>query len=397
MPVVFAGNLPRGYRKDELLDFLAKFPPDEVSLKTEYAFLTYFEKVDAEDVIHRYHGEWFAGNRIILEKQRGKRSRHERSYVRSPRRPQRFQRRVQGKYYAVIVDIPNECSWQDLKDFARDYGAPRSITTEVVRRDGSRTGLLAFRCERDMDEAVNCLDGKKVRPGRGAPHSYKPAIVHAFPEIVRSESRSWSSRGSYGRSRSRSRPRRNRSRSPSSRRTPTPSPYRRGDSLSRSVHRRRRSRSRSHYRYATDLSRSRSRKFRSRSKSYKRTLRSLSRTKDDKRYKTDDVLSEDNRREERRRRSKSRARRRDRGRSERDCKSYSKSEERPNFLSDKDQIQKLSHTESLKREGRTSERRNKDSGAIVSPAQAKTHGLSWIKEEGLQEYPIKREKEKGEE
>jgi len=402
MPVVFAGNLPRGYRKDEILKFLSKYPPDEISLKSGYAFLTYFDKADAEDVIERYHGEWFGGSRVTIEMQRKKGgSRRERSYGHSPRYPQRPQRRIKGKYYAVIVDIPSECSWQDLKDFAREFGAPRPISTEVVRREGTRTGLLAFRSLHDMEDAVDALDGQKVRPGRGAPHSYKPAVVHAFPEIARSGSRSQSSRGSLSRSRSRSRHISRRSRSRSQyRRSRSASPYRRGRSLSRSVHRRRHSRSRSHYRYHKDRSRSSYRK-RSRSKSYRRKQsRSKSpRRRDHKRSKKDRTHSSHAHKVERRSKSKSQRRskskslvsRKDRSRSKTDCKSRSKSKDWPNSMHNKDEIQSIkeSPTNSQLEEG-TSFKSNVKSGgdlrvsnAIVSPEQDENQ------EKGFKEQPEK--------
>jgi len=407
MPVVFAGNLPRGYRKDELLDFVSKYPPDEVSLKAGYAFLTYFERADAEDVIDKYNGQWFGGNRILLEKQRGPRARRrDRSYGRSPRRPQRYQRRIEGKYHAVIVDIPSECSWQDLKDFAREHGAPRSMTTEVVRRDGNRTGLLAFRSKRDMENAVDALDGKKVRPGRGAPHTYKPAIVQAFSEVVPSKSLSRSSRGSYSRSRSRSRYRgRSRSRS-QYRRGRSSSPYRRGRSLSRSVYRRGRSRSRSEYRYRYDKDRSRSSyRKRSRSKSYRRKqVRSKSpRRRDSKRSEPDRGTSGHSHKVEQRSKSKSPVSRRDRSRSKADRKTRSESKERPDSVYKKEEIQEKKSAESskgIRRSRSNSHNKEKGSSKSNSKREARTSEAPAINENrgntreedrklGLEELPAK--------
>jgi len=213
--VVYAGNLPRDCRRSELEDFLSKFPPDDISLKEGYAFLTYDDKRDAEDVIEDLDGTRFAGRRILLEKKRGGRAdSFERRRSPPPRR--RFGR---SRYAVVVEDIPRECSWQDLKDFAREFRrCPRPVTTEVLRRDGSPVGLLEFNSSRDVEDAIDALDKQKIRPGRGAPHNYKPTTVRVFADNSRSPPRrSLSASRSRSRSRKRSRSRdrsRSRSRSP---------------------------------------------------------------------------------------------------------------------------------------------------------------------------------------
>lgn len=62
-------------------------------------------------------------------------------------------------------------------------------------------------------------------------------------------------------------------------------------------------------------------------------------------------------------------------------------------MGEKEQIQKLSHNESLNGEGRTSEKRNKNSGAIGSPALEKTQYLGYNMKEGLKEHSKKQAKE----
>jgi len=246
---VYLGNLPRDVRKREVEDIFRKYTPDDIAVKRGYAFLTYEDERDAEDAINTYDGERFCGRKIIVERQRGsgphgrdriiamgynmrdvrdrsrskRRSRsrsrsrsRRRSYSRSRSRGRGGRRRSRsgmrylpkGRYRIIIEDVPRETSWQDLKDFAKEWDCPRPITAVVRRlsRKGYPVGIMEFDTARDVDEAIDRLDGRKIQPGRGAPHSYSPTRVRVY-EDKPGDSRSRSRSGSYSRSRSRSRSR----------------------------------------------------------------------------------------------------------------------------------------------------------------------------------------------
>lgn len=63
-----------------------------------------------------------------------------------------------SEYRVVVRDLPAYCSWQDLKDFARDAG--EVVFADVDRRGG---GVLEFRSESDMQWALKNLDGRQIK------------------------------------------------------------------------------------------------------------------------------------------------------------------------------------------------------------------------------------------
>jgi len=251
---VYLGNLPRDIRRSEIEDLFQDYKPDDITIPPKaqgFAFLIFDDPRDADDAIQELDGTRFSGRRIRVEQAgrggtsgrgsggggggrgwggyRGRDS-QPRYKRRSPNQTSR------GKYCVVLENMPHSASWQDLKDFARDNGAPNPVGTDVVAKSGETVGLLEFRTREELKEAIECLDRQKIVPGRGARHHYLPTALRAFKSDSDYRSRT-RSRGRY-RSRSRS------YRSPR-RRSRSRSPRRRGRSRNRSQRRsrdRRRSR-----------------------------------------------------------------------------------------------------------------------------------------------------------
>jgi len=232
---VYLGNLPRDIRRSEIEDLFRDFKPDDVTIPPKaqgFAFLIFDDPRDAEDAIRELDGSRFSGRRIRVEPAGAGRSsgggrgggggwggRDSPRYNR--RSPQK--RTGRGRYCVVLENMPHSASWQDLKDFARENGAPSPLGTDVVTRAGQLVGLLEFATREDLDEAIDRLDRKKIVPGRGARHHYAATALRAFEDDNddrsrtrsrgRNRSRSRSYRSSRKRSRSRSPRRRSRSRS----------------------------------------------------------------------------------------------------------------------------------------------------------------------------------------
>mmetsp|Transcript_36876 Transcript_36876/g.88769 ORF Transcript_36876/g.88769 Transcript_36876/m.88769 type:complete len:115 (+) Transcript_36876:42-386(+) len=98
----------------------------------------------------------------------------------------------------IVKDLPRRASWQDLKDFCKEY--TRAFPRKVDVRDGE--GIIEFDSERDAEEAVEALDDRRIRPGRGSTADYDAKVRVVLEDDRRKRS---SRRGSRSRSRSRDR------------------------------------------------------------------------------------------------------------------------------------------------------------------------------------------------
>ncbi|KAK9249532.1 hypothetical protein V1506DRAFT_550824 [Lipomyces tetrasporus] len=104
------------------------------------------------------------------------------------RRPRRsaFRIRVSG--------LPSDCSWQDLKDFARRANV--EVLFADVSRDRDGTGVMEFEREDDLETAMSKLSGEEVK---GVPVTLKDEISDPPRERSRSPyRRSSPPRRSYG-------------------------------------------------------------------------------------------------------------------------------------------------------------------------------------------------------
>lgn len=100
--------------------------------------------------------------------------------------------RLRGGHYRLIVkDIPDKASWQDLKDFCIDYGAQTPVLADVDKRNG--IGILEYNSRKDMEEALECLDDRKLRPGKGNHFDYDSKRVR----VVEDKDRDGRNRGGW--------------------------------------------------------------------------------------------------------------------------------------------------------------------------------------------------------
>ncbi|KAI0429624.1 hypothetical protein F5Y09DRAFT_342511 [Xylaria sp. FL1042] len=110
-------------------------------------------------LIWRQDGSDFMGERLTVQFARGSRQRegfgaHERSAPRPRRTPYRMQ----------ITGLPNDTSWQDLKDFARQSSL--DVVYSETGREGNGRGFVEFETAADLKTAVEKLDNREFKGQR---------------------------------------------------------------------------------------------------------------------------------------------------------------------------------------------------------------------------------------
>ncbi|KAI0152608.1 PXA domain-containing protein [Xylariaceae sp. FL1272] len=130
----------------------------EIKLMNGFGFVEYKDPMDARDVVP--DGSDFMGERLTVQFARGSRQReggfggHERSAPRPRRTPFRMQ----------ITGLPNDTSWQDLKDFARQSSL--DVVYSETGRDGNGRGFVEFETAADLKTAVEKLDQREFKGQR---------------------------------------------------------------------------------------------------------------------------------------------------------------------------------------------------------------------------------------
>ncbi|KEZ43000.1 hypothetical protein SAPIO_CDS5458 [Scedosporium apiospermum] len=128
----------------------------EVKLMNGFGFIEYEDPLDARDVVPAFHGTDFMGERLTVQFARGNRHREGFSgHERAPPRPRRTPHRMQ------ITGLPNDTSWQDLKDFARQSNL--DVVYSETGRDGTGRGFVEFETAADLKTAVDKLDGREFK------------------------------------------------------------------------------------------------------------------------------------------------------------------------------------------------------------------------------------------
>ncbi|KAG8405665.1 hypothetical protein J3459_021574 [Metarhizium acridum] len=100
------------------------------------------------------------GERLTVQFARGPRQRESgfSGHERAPPRPRRTPHRMQ------ITGLPNETSWQDLKDFARQPGL--DVVYSETGRDSNGRGFVEYETAADLRTAVDKLDGREFKGNR---------------------------------------------------------------------------------------------------------------------------------------------------------------------------------------------------------------------------------------
>ncbi|KAL8357846.1 hypothetical protein RB601_009337 [Gaeumannomyces tritici] len=169
---LYLGNLPRQATKEDVASHFGAHGTGkitEIKLMNGFGFIEYEDMMDARDVVPgifttAFHGSQFMGERLTVQFARGSRNRDggggagngsgfsgERSAPRPRRTPYRMQ----------ISGLPNDTSWQDLKDFARQ--SQLDVVYSETGRSNNGEGFVEFETAADLATAVDALDGKEFK------------------------------------------------------------------------------------------------------------------------------------------------------------------------------------------------------------------------------------------
>ncbi|CAK7271395.1 hypothetical protein SEPCBS119000_004582 [Sporothrix epigloea] len=157
---LYLGNLPRTVTKTDIENYFNKHGTGdilEIKLMNGFGFIEYKDAMDARDVVPAFHGSTFMGERLTVQFARGARATREGNnntpQERPPPRPRRTAHRM------GVTGLPNDTSWQDLKDFARRSGM------DVVYSETSRSGdgAVEFENAQDLATAIEKLNQTEFR------------------------------------------------------------------------------------------------------------------------------------------------------------------------------------------------------------------------------------------
>ncbi|KAK9470367.1 uncharacterized protein V1510DRAFT_279918 [Dipodascopsis tothii] len=162
----------------------------EIKLMQGFGFIEFENPRDAKDAVDEFNGKDFMGSRLLLEfarvqrrrddfRERDPRDRRDRdSFSRgrdSRDRDPRDRRPRRSGYRLAVTGLPPDCSWQDLKDFARLADVDILFTDVARSRDG--TGVIELERSYDIETAIKRLDGETVK---GASVSVKEDATGGF-------------------------------------------------------------------------------------------------------------------------------------------------------------------------------------------------------------------------
>jgi len=186
---IYIGNLPHDIRSREVEDIFDKYgkivsveiklPKGATHNAPAFAFLEYEDERDAEDAIRARDGYEIDGMKIRCEAPQKEGSRRDdfrggrggggggggyggysggggrggRGGAGPPER---------SEYRVMITGLPATGSWQDIKDHMREAG---DVVYADVYKDG--TGVVEFRDERGMKDAIRNLDDTKFKSHEG--------------------------------------------------------------------------------------------------------------------------------------------------------------------------------------------------------------------------------------
>ena len=157
------GNLPLDITEKEIDDLFYKYGDiKDIEIKQPanppaYAFITFYDRRDAEDAVDRRNGYKFDGAPLRCEIAR--------DYRRFERRgpPRDGGPRNTSEYRVIIKGLSSRTSWQDLKDFMRDKNTGDVLYTNVDRKGG---GIVDFGNREDMEYAIRKLDDTELDGNR---------------------------------------------------------------------------------------------------------------------------------------------------------------------------------------------------------------------------------------
>eukprot|EP00850_Spirogloea_muscicola_P016959 SM000141S00903 [mRNA] locus=s141:368884:371342:+ [translate_table: standard] len=158
---IYIGGLPAKVTQEEVEDMFGKYGriarcdfksrPEQFS----FCFIEYEDERDAADAIRNLDGAPIAGARMLVEASKERR-----------RAPQYSFGGKHGREdcRAIVDDLPQGTSWQDLKDFGREGGPV--VYSDVFMDNRRLRGVLEFESSEACRRAVRRLDGQRIH---GAP------------------------------------------------------------------------------------------------------------------------------------------------------------------------------------------------------------------------------------
>ncbi|KAL5606297.1 hypothetical protein BROUX41_002712 [Berkeleyomyces rouxiae] len=194
---LYLGNLPRTATKDDVQTHFARMAGEitDIKLMNGFGFIEYKDPMDARDVVPAFRkysrlvvtpltpnplwqqtlsarpcsdrapppppqdGTDFMGERLTVQFARGSRHRDPNngpgSGDRNGPRPRRTPHRMQ------ISGLPEDTSWQDLKDFARHSGL--HVIYSEMSQETPGQGFVEFETEADLRDSVEKLTDKEFR------------------------------------------------------------------------------------------------------------------------------------------------------------------------------------------------------------------------------------------
>jgi len=208
---IYVGHLHSRTRERDIRDEFERYGRIvALKMKNRFCFIDYEDPRDADEAIRDMDGRDFDGEKIVVERPKGREARGKGF------RPERSDWRIR------VENIPSRIHWSELKDKFRNCG-------EVIFGDVHKdNGYLEFRYKEDMYRALDDMH-------RTDWHGDMIYVYRDYPSQHRSREKNYDSRDSRRRARSPSRSRsrsRTRSRSPARDRRD-----RRSNSKSRSISR----------------------------------------------------------------------------------------------------------------------------------------------------------------
>ncbi|KDR83848.1 hypothetical protein GALMADRAFT_680663 [Galerina marginata CBS 339.88] len=164
---LYIRGLTNGVSEEDLLKYLSCYGMIcEVKLLPNYAFVQFESEKDSEAVLQTFRGQPLLGRDVVIEFAHPLRK--DMSLVSSADSSSKSrtytQRSSRGRFPVVVMDIPRNICWQELKDFGRLSGRPVAYC-DLDKTQTGRGFIEYFTCG-DARHAVAVLDGQRLG-GRG--------------------------------------------------------------------------------------------------------------------------------------------------------------------------------------------------------------------------------------
>eukprot|EP01134_Creolimax_fragrantissima_P000414 CFRG0414T1 len=161
---IYLGRLPRDVRTRDIERLVDRYGRiNDINLRDGFGFVEFDDYRDAEDAVRALDGKSFLGDRIIVEFAKGRRERDRFAGGfgggGGGAGRGRFAPPVRTENSLLVEGISSRTSWQDLKDFFREYG---SVTFADANKARDGEGIIEFSSYEDMKKALKDADGREI-------------------------------------------------------------------------------------------------------------------------------------------------------------------------------------------------------------------------------------------